>query len=106
MITALAISVVAILGFAGGYRTGHSIGRALGVLIGGLAFIVAVFIVAVVLPNPDGEGWVNRVLLLGHWVPNWEWNLEWWAFIAWFFAVWAGWLHRGTVQEKALRRAN
>jgi len=106
MITAFAISVAAIVAFAAGYYAGDSIRRVLAILIGGVAVMVAVFTVAIVLPNPGGDGWVNRVLVAGHWVPGWEWNLAFWSVAAWFFAVWAAWLTREAVLDRSRHQAS
>ena len=99
------MSAVAILAFAGGYSTGHSIVRMFAVWIGGLVFIAAVFFLAMVLPNPVGDGWANQTLLYGHWVPDWEWMLSFWAFVAWWIADWVGIVTRGATLEWSRHRA-
>jgi len=107
MITALATSVVALMGFVAGYRTGDRLHRALGVLIGGLVLLNAVFVVVVVLPNPVvEEGWDGRTPWFGHQLPNWEWNLGWYLTFAWLLALCAGWYRRGTVLGRLRHRAN
>ena len=66
--------------------------------------MVAVFVVAVVLPNPEGEGWANRVIVQGHWVPAWECYLAFWSVFAWFLTVLAVWVIRDIVSERTRRR--
>jgi hypothetical protein len=88
------ISAVSIIAFAAGYRAGNSPLRGFGVWIGGLALIVAIFLVESALRYPTGEGWADRTTVLGHWVPDWEWIAGVWSSIAWFLAVPAGWLIR------------
>jgi hypothetical protein len=71
-----------------GYLAGKSSVRVTLYSLAGVAAIVVTFVSAVVVPSPEGDGWAGRVLVFGHWVPEWQANLEAWSLLAWLVGIW------------------
>ena len=90
MITPVVLVVVIALAVVAAYAAEDSTARLALALIAGVAAIVGLFVVAVILPSPQGDGWPNRSQVWGHWVPTWQANLEVWSVLAWLAAIWGG----------------
>lgn len=86
--TPAVLMVVVAAALAAGYLAGKSLVKITLVSLAGVAAIVVTFVAAVVVPDPEGDGWAGRVLVFGHWVPEWQANLEAWSLLAWLVGIW------------------